>query len=71
MHHVAERYPLLDLAFRLNPFTTLFESYRDVIYRGQAPDVLALLCVLLASLILLAITTVVFKRLEPGFAKVL
>lgn len=71
IQHVAERYPTLELVFRLNPFTTLFEAYRDVIYRKEAPDALALLWVLLASLVLLAITTIAFKRLEPGFAKVL
>ena len=69
--HVAERYPIVGVAFRLNPFTTLFESYRDLIYHGRPFDVAALAGLLLASIALLALTTVVFKRLEPSFAKVL
>jgi len=69
--HVAARYPLVGVAFRLNPFTTLFESYRDLIYHARPPDVVALAWLLLASAALLALTTVVFKRLEPSFAKVL
>jgi ABC-type polysaccharide/polyol phosphate export permease len=68
--------PLLRTLAHANPFAVLFESYRAVIY-GQptspphAPDWLALLGLLGASLVLLAIGTYVFKRLEPMYAKVL
>lgn len=61
---------------RLNPFTVLFESYRAVIY-GTAdggptmPDWTGLAILLVVSLILTALATVFFKRLEPYFAKVL
>lgn len=62
-----------------NPFSVLFEAYRRVIY-GSAdgpgslptwPDWGSLAALLAGSLILLALTTVLFKRLEPTFAKVL
>ncbi len=62
----------------LNPFAILFEAYRAVIYgtpgalRPDAPPNLSSLAVLLvASTVLLALTTIVFKRLEPNFAKVI
>jgi lipopolysaccharide transport system permease protein len=61
----------------LNPFATLFEAYHRVIY-GSAdggaptwPDWSALGILLLASLVLLAVATILFKKLEPNFAKVL
>ena len=68
--------PLLRTLAHANPFAILFESYRAVIY-GQptgpphAPDWLALFALLAASVVLLAIGAVVFKRLEPTYAKVL
>ena len=70
--------PLLRTLAHANPFAILFESYRAVIY-GQpvgppyahAPDWLALTALLGASVVLLAIGAIVFKRLEPTYAKVL
>ena len=66
---------LLDIA-RANPFAILFESYRAVIYGtpegGPAmPEWGALAALLVASIVLVGLTTVLFKRLEPSFAKVL
>jgi ABC-type polysaccharide/polyol phosphate export permease len=55
----------------LNPFFTLLESYRDVIYDDRMPAWGALAVLFAASLVLLAIATLIFKRLEPSFAKVL
>jgi ABC-type polysaccharide/polyol phosphate export permease len=62
----------------LNPFAILFTAYRTVIYgtesrrpRRRHPTGLALGILLGGSLVLLALTTLVFKRLEPSFAKVL
>jgi ABC-type polysaccharide/polyol phosphate export permease len=63
--------PAIGVVYHLNPFATLFESYRDLIYDGHAPDWLALGLVLLASLGLLVVATIVFRRLEPAFAKVI
>jgi len=60
-----------DLWFALNPWTYLLSAYRDLIYYGQAPDWGALLVVLLASIVLLFLCILLFKRLEPSFAKVL
>jgi ABC-type polysaccharide/polyol phosphate export permease len=70
--HVAERTDglLLDL-YRLNPWTTLFESYRAVIYDGRPPDWLGLGVVLAVSFVFLAVAIYGFKRVEPAFAKVL
>jgi hypothetical protein len=42
-----------------------------VIYDGRPPHWLALAGLLGGSLLLMAMTTYVFKRLEPSFAKVL
>ena len=55
----------------LNPFYTLMESYRDVIYDDRLPAWTALGVLLAVSLVLLAVATLIFKRLEPSFAKVL
>ena len=66
----------LNAFITLNPFVVLFESYRAVAY-GRAdgppfvPEVLPLLGLLAVSLLLLALGTIFFKRLEPNFAKVL
>jgi len=63
--------PAIGTLYHLNPFATLFESYRDLIYVGQAPDWTALGLVLLASLALLVVAVLIFRRLEPAFAKVI
>jgi ABC-type polysaccharide/polyol phosphate export permease len=55
----------------LNPWATLFAAYHDVIYEGIVPDWAALIRVLIGSIVFLGLTTIVFKRLEPAFAKVL
>jgi ABC-type polysaccharide/polyol phosphate export permease len=62
---------LLTTLFALNPWTTLFESYRDVIYNGTQPAWGSLAVLLLASCGLVAVATLFFKRVEPSFAKVL
>ncbi len=68
--------PILRTLVEANPFAILFEAYRAVIYGTPEggrllPEWGALGALLLASFLLLAVTTVVFKRLEPSFAKVL
>jgi ABC-type polysaccharide/polyol phosphate export permease len=62
----------------LNPFAVLFTAYRNVIYgtsdgKGAPlpPDLLSLALLLVASLILIGLATIFFKRAEPEFAKVL
>ncbi len=59
-----------------NPIAVLFESYRAVIYGSEQagpmlPSFLALAWLLVASLVFLAFSSIIFKRLEPDFAKVL
>jgi ABC-type polysaccharide/polyol phosphate export permease len=63
--------PTLQSLMRLNPWTTLFESYRDVIYNETPPQWAALAVLLVISIVLTALAMVFFKRLEPSFAKVL
>jgi lipopolysaccharide transport system permease protein len=75
-------YPLLRQIALLNPFAILFDAYRSVIYGVEAtatsagsgptmPNWASLGGLLLVSVVLVAIAVVVFKRLEPNFAKVL
>jgi len=54
-----------------NPFATLFTAYRALIYDGHAPEASSLLVLAGVSLLLLTFSIILFKRLEPSFAKVL
>jgi len=72
---VFQRNPILITIANANPFAILFEAYRMVIYGTPdgppgPPDFASLAALLVASIGLLAVTTIVFKRLEPNFAKV-
>ena len=71
VHELAGRYGYLGTLMALNPFSVLFESYRDVIYDQAMPDWAGLLALAAVSLVLLVVAAVLFKRLEPTFAKVL
>jgi ABC-type polysaccharide/polyol phosphate export permease len=68
---VSEKSHLAGTLMQLNPFAVLFTAYRNVIYYDTAPDWMALLALAGASLVLLALSVLLFKRLEPSFAKVL
>jgi ABC-type polysaccharide/polyol phosphate export permease len=70
-YKAAEKYPILAPVILGNPWNVLFTSYRDIIYDGRAPDWVGLGLVSLASIGLFAVAIVIFKRLEPSFAKVL
>jgi ABC-type polysaccharide/polyol phosphate export permease len=68
--------PVLLTIAKANPFAILFESYRAVIYGTpehppMLPDGPSLGLLFVVSVALLAVATIVFKRLEPNFAKVL
>ncbi len=63
--------PIIGQILLANPFAILFTAYRDVIYGGQAPDWTGLGALFIASVVLLGLATVMFKRVEPAFAKVL
>jgi ABC-type polysaccharide/polyol phosphate export permease len=71
LRHATESLPFLGRILLLNPWATLFSAYHDVIFYGVLPDWKMLLEVLLGSIVFLAIATLLFKRLEPSFAKVL
>jgi len=69
-------YPILKTIVTANPFAVLFEAYRNVLYGTPEgpplmPDLGSLAVLLVASLVFLAVSVVIFKRLEPNFAKVL
>lgn len=69
-------YPVIRGLAGANPFAILFEAYRAVIYgepfgSPHPPDWMALGALTLGSLLLIALGTVVFKRLEPMYATVL
>ncbi|HEY5437125.1 MAG TPA: ABC transporter permease [Candidatus Limnocylindrales bacterium] len=68
---LSEQHRIVAVWFTLNPWTYLLGAYRDLIYYGRPPEGGPLLVVLLLSIVLLAIAILVFKRLEPSFAKVL
>ncbi len=73
---VFQQNPVLSFIAHANPMAILFESYRAVIYgtpegAPMLPDWGGLAALTVASLILIAITAIAFKRLEPQFAKVL
>jgi ABC-type polysaccharide/polyol phosphate export permease len=55
----------------LNPFVHLFESYRSVTWGMGPPDWLGLLAVLIVSVVLLVLALILFKRVEPAFARIL
>ena len=68
--------PALRILAHANPVAVLFESYRAVIYGKpnappHLPDFQSLVILLVASLLLLAFGAIVFKRLEPSYAKIL
>ncbi len=68
--------PWISTVFSLNPVAVLFESYRSVIYGTETsgpglPNFVALSWLLLASLVFLAVSAIVYKRLERDFAKVM
>lgn len=71
-----ETNPLIADVMAINPFYTFFESYRNVIYGTPTGDPSMplwghLAAWLAGSVILLVLATLLFKRLEPAFAKVL
>jgi lipopolysaccharide transport system permease protein/teichoic acid transport system permease protein len=56
---------------QLNPFAVLFESYHAVTWGTSAPDWSGLAAVLAVSLVLLLAAILLFKRVEPAFARIL
>jgi len=71
LREAGDQYGLLADVLLLNPFATLFTAYRSLIYDGRPPDWTALGILLAISAALVALATLLFKRVEPSFAKVL
>ncbi|HTS14841.1 MAG TPA: ABC transporter permease [Candidatus Sulfotelmatobacter sp.] len=69
--HLSVNHPELATLYGLNPFAVILEAYHAVIFYGTQPDWQALGGLLGVSLILLAVAILIFKRVEPAFAKVL
>ena len=59
----------IKILVQLNPMTTLIESYRSIFYYQEAPNFVNLGLVFLFSLVLLKIGTMIFYKLEKGFAE--
>jgi ABC-type polysaccharide/polyol phosphate export permease len=64
-------HPWMITVYNLNPWTHLITSYRNVAYYGTAPDWSGLAGLTIVSLVMLAGAILLFKRVEPTFAKVL
>ncbi|MDD3453388.1 MAG: ABC transporter permease [Bacilli bacterium] len=54
---------------KLNPMASIINSYRDILFYQQMPDLKTMLIVLIGSIALLFIGIHVFKKLEKGFAE--
>jgi lipopolysaccharide transport system permease protein len=74
---VVREHPILRTIAGLNPFAVLFEAYRAVIYGTPdgglpvPPNLVGLFQLLVASIVLVGLAAIFFKRVEPDFAKVL
>ncbi len=73
---IVEQYPIIKVLAEANPFAILFTAYRQVIYGTETsppgfPDWGALALLGVGSVVFLGVATIIFKRLEPNFAKVL
>ncbi len=67
----------LRMVLSLNPFSVLFNAYRLVIWgtathtRGTAPDFVSLAILAAVSVVLILLSVISFKRVEPAFARIL
>jgi homopolymeric O-antigen transport system permease protein len=73
---IFKAHPILRTLAGANPFAILFEAYRMVIYGTPdglpgPPNFASLAALLVASTAFLGLTAIIFKRLEPNFAKVI
>ena len=58
----------LRLYYYLNPMASIIDGYRRVLLLGEAPQMPALLLGTLVSFLLLLLSYVFFKRVEPLFS---
>ncbi len=61
--------PKYSWILNINPMTTIINSYRDIFYYQQLPNLTALTIVFLLAVILLFLGFRVFKKLEKRFAE--
>lgn len=54
---------------KLNPLTTIIESYRDILFYHQMPNFAELGIVAAVSFVILIIGYLIFRKLEKGFAE--
>ena len=71
LQNLDKEHPTILRIFLANPFATLFTSYRNAVYNGTGPDWGSLAILLVVSFGLVALAILLFKRVEPAFAKVL
>ena len=71
IYSIAAKGGIISRVFNLNPWASMFESYRNLIYYKTGPEWTSLLGVLILSFVLLGLSIIFFKRTEPSFAKVL
>ena len=54
---------------KLNPLTTIIGAYRDIFYYQIQPDFISLFLVFAISMLILLVGSLVFRKLEKGFAE--
>lgn len=54
---------------KLNPMTTIIDSYRNIFYYQTSPNFTSLAIVFIVSLLVLVLGYAIFKKLEKGFAE--
>lgn len=65
----SESKSILFTLIKLNPLTTIMDSYRRVFLYHQLPDFQALVGVAIFSLLLMSVGVLIFNKLEKGFAE--
>jgi ABC-type polysaccharide/polyol phosphate export permease len=60
--------PRFQNPYMLNPFAALFESYKNIMVRGQPPTVFILVAAL-TGLVILVLGLVMFDKKDDRFAK--
>lgn len=66
VHDVPEK---LRTIFSLNPFTTIFSSYRDVLIFAQMPGLTRLTIILTISITIIIISIKLIAKFEGNYAK--
>lgn len=55
--------------FKINPMAHIINSYRDIFYLHQMPQIGSLIILLMVGIVVLCLSYKVFKKLERGFAE--